>query len=180
MKKTIIFFMMILICVLLYSCNGYNNLMYDHLSDLNNYISVTGTIENIVFFDADWNELNWDLSDDDIPDLYEHLCIYIKFYSEDDYLQFTGTSNIPENFEYQSVSIMFDMIKTNIEILNENSFFKESMIDEEVSIVTSNWIYMDTNFFQIVGLSFEEISYLDPEEGLNNYSTYMEDNSSLF
>jgi len=47
------------------SCNGYNNVMYKDLSDIEAYVSVTGVVKEIYFLDSDYDKITWKSSTDD-------------------------------------------------------------------------------------------------------------------
>ena len=56
---------------------------------------------------------------------------------------------------------------------------KEIKPGDVIEVVTSNWIYMDGDFFYIIGLSKDNKEYLNKEEGLQNLIAYMDENKSL-
>lgn len=63
MKKIILITSSIMFALMLVSCNGYNNILYDHLSDNENYIEVTGILQEIYYYNGN-DKIIWDESTD--------------------------------------------------------------------------------------------------------------------
>ena len=182
MKRIIMICAFLLLVMALVSCNGYNNIMYKHLSNLKNYVSVTGIIEGIRFYDADFEELTWEPTTNEIPQTFYFVRVSVQFDSVEEYALFSGVevSGLPEDFVVSEHYWNFEIIKENAEILIENGFFDAITIESEISMLVSNFIYMDTEFFQIIQLKYNETLYLDSETGLQNFMDYMKENNSLF
>jgi hypothetical protein len=156
--------------------------MYKHLSNFQNYVSVTGIVKGIHFYGADFEELTWEPTTDEIPQTFYFVRVSVQFDSVEEYALFAGVvvSGFPEDFVVSDYYGNFEIIKENAEILIENGFFDAITIESEISMLVSIFIYMDTEFFQIIQLKYNETLYLDSETGLQTFMDYMEKSKSLF
>ncbi|PKK94991.1 MAG: hypothetical protein CVV60_03620 [Tenericutes bacterium HGW-Tenericutes-5] len=108
------------------------------------------------------------------------MYIALQFDVKEDYLLFAGTTSLPDDYDFTANFWKFEIVSTNSNILIENGFLDDISINDNITILTSNLIYMDTNFFEIIELEFNNTIYLDSEFGFSNFVTYMESNKSLF
>jgi len=180
MRKVFRIFALAFLVMALCSCNGYNPIMYKHLCDLQSYVTVSGVVDEIFFYDAEWDKIIWENSADEIPESEYIMNISLHFEDEEDYLGFFGGSSLPEGYDFSADIWTFEIISTNVDVLVENGFFDAIFIGDEIRIVTSNWIYMDGNFFEIIELEHNDTVYLNSSDGLENFIEYMEKNKSWF
>ncbi len=179
MRKISILLVGLWFSLILVSCDGYNDVMADYLSNIDNYVETNGVLKEIIFYDEAWDELDWEM-DESLPTYYEYVHILIAFEDKDEYLKFSGTESIADDFDYQSHLIRFELIKDNIGILDSNGFFDDISLDQTIHFTTSDLIYSDTNYFEIIDVNYEENAYLSSEVGFNNYMLYIEKHRSLF
>ncbi len=149
MKK--IFLTLILFYLLLISgCAGYNRIMINHLSDLNNY--------------------------------YEYECIYFdinKVAFSDNVDQNILDTNIYDTNVNAHVTFV-RVIDKNIKILENNKFFENITSGNTIKVKMAPFIYMDTNYFFIIEIVYNNQIYLDEIEGLQNLIEFMKENKSIF
>ena len=62
----------------------------------------------------------------------------------------------------------------------ENGFYKDFLVGNVVEIQSSDWVYMDTNFYYVIGVKYGETQYLNAEDGLQNIVDMMDKERSLF
>lgn len=164
---------------LLNSCNGYNNIMYKYLSNEDNYVSVSGVVEEIYFYEGDGIFSDWSGSADSVPESEYVMYISIHFMNEEDYLTFSGASSMAEEYDLTSVDWTFEIIMPNAEIMIQEGLLEDISIGNEITVTVSNWIYMDGNFFEIIELTYNENTYLEAEDGLSRFVEYMDEHKSL-
>jgi hypothetical protein len=152
--------------------------MYDHLSDNDNYIEVSGILKEIYYYDGN-NKIVWEESTDFSPTTNVTLNVSLQF-DEEQYMNFCGCSGMSDDFDYTTNYIRFEIIPSNTNEIIENMFFESISYGDNISITTSNFIYMDTNFFMIIELANDETIYLQADTGLSNLVSYMEENHSIF
>lgn len=158
MKKIAKLLVFLIMCLYLTSCNGYNNIMRNHLSNEKSYISIKAE-----FYDY--------------KDYEDRMYIYIKdnesMYAEDG-------SHLFDFYFYEEDIIQLELIGENYNTLKEEFINKEISSGMYFEIKCSNWIYMDTNFYYIAELKILDKIYLSFEEGLDNIIKYMNNNKSIF
>jgi len=178
MRKFVIMLFFILAPFILVACNGYNNIMYDHLRDIDNYIEVSGAIKEIYYWDDNEKKF-WDESMDIIS--IEDITLYVSLqFNKEDYLKFCGCSGMSDDFDYTTNYIQFEIVPSNVNAIVDNLFFEAISYGDIIKITTSNFIYMDTNFFMIIEIVHNQVNYLLAETGLSNFVSYMKDNRSIF
>lgn len=178
MKKIITILFSIIITITLVSCGGYNNIMYNHLSDIENYFEISGILKDIYYFN-DFKKISWDESTNTAP--IDDRTIYFSLqFDEEEYMKFFGYSSMSEDFDYAKNYVIFEIIPSNASMIIENSFFEFVSYGDVVTIITSDWIYMDTNFYMVIELEHKDSIYLPVDTGLNNLISYMKENHSIF
>lgn len=178
MKKIAAFIISFVLLILLLSCRGYNNLMFEPLSNIENYVEVNGVLQDIYYWD-DNSKVLWEESSESFFDNDSSVYFSLQF-DEENYTTFCGCSEMTEDFEYSTNYIVLEIIPSNISIMYDNLFFESISYGDRITVKTSNFIYMDTNFFQIIGLINNGLEYLESETGLRNYIDYMNENSAIF
>jgi hypothetical protein len=76
--------------------------------------------------------------------------------------------------------VLLEVIAENSKILLENDFYKNFFGGNVIEIQSSNWIYMDANFYYVIGIKYDEKQYLNAEDGLQNIVDMMDKERSLF
>ncbi|MEE0264139.1 MAG: hypothetical protein UD936_00780, partial [Acutalibacteraceae bacterium] len=73
----------------------------------------------------------------------------------------------------------FDITKENNQILVENGFYDTISMDTPIEITASNYIYMDSDFFFITAVTYNETAFLTFEDGIRNIQEYLNEHKSL-
>lgn len=163
MKKIISFLLLIIFTVTLSSCSGYNKKMRNHLSDSASYYEYTVEVQEIAISQYDSNKLG----------------VFVKFYTKEEVAKFHGVSAENLTLNPEDYLITLEIIGDNINEACDNGLMEEIQSGDVIEVVTSNWIYMDGDFFYIIGLSKDNKEYLNKDEGLQNLISYMDENKSL-
>ncbi len=150
-----------LLCTLgLTSCTGYNNIMYKHLSDIENYKIYEAKIEQIYIFNDETRELKE--YDPAVQGESSAGTVYFDISTED-----------------ANSLIRLEVTVDNNQILLDSGFYNVFKIGDIIGIQASDWIYMDTDFFYVIGVTYEGVQYLNSEDGLKNIVDMMDDDRSL-
>jgi hypothetical protein len=162
MKQKAITLILCILCVFSFTACGYNNIMYKHLSNIDNYKSYTAVIDQIYVVDKD-----------------SHRAVkYNKNIHGSKYLKDTVYIDIlPEGIGH---SVRVEIIPQNSQILFDNGFFDTVEEGITINVQTSLWIYMDGEFNFIIGLSYDDVQYLNSEDGLDNIIKMMDADRSFF
>ena len=165
-----------LLILSLTACSGYNNIMYKHLSNENNYETYEVAIENIYVCNKETGKL--EEYNDTIHD-ESYLCSTVYFgVSKLD--GFDGGEYILGDGTKTEKMVLLEVIAENSKILLENGFYKDFLVGNVIEIQSSNWIYMDANFYYVIGIKYGEKQYLNAEDGLQNIVDMMDKDRSLF
>ena len=163
MKKIITFLLVFIFTITLSSCSGYNKIMRNHLSDSNSYCEYTVEVQEIAISQYDSNRLG----------------VFVKFFSKEEYAKFNGVSAENITLAPEDYLIILEIRGDNVKEVCDNGLMEEIQPGDVIEVVASNWIYMDGDFFYIIGLSKDNKEYLNKEEGLQNLIDYMNENKSL-
>ena len=160
-KKLIALLVVVILIVLLSACNGFNSMMYNHLSNEDNYHAY-----QIVIADMNRQEDG-------------ELVIKAKFDNYRDVRPFLGVN---PNRDVPLDKYIFELKVTaeNHLILKDNGYFENVSVGDRIEVCTSSWIYMDSNFFYIASLSHNGKEYLGFDDGMQNIKRMMENQRSLF
>ncbi len=173
-NKFQLIFLTLVTTFLLSSCTGYNKIMYDHLSNANNYKTYHIEIKNFYYFNDDDN--HFDLIDfEQNLDLKNDL-IYFAIIELDN---FCGGNYLIEDGEFSDYMVLLQIEYNNYKILFENNFFKDYKLNDSLIINSSCWIYMDSNFYYVSSVTYNNHEYLSSEDGLNNIIKMMDKKRSL-
>ncbi len=164
----------IIIPFLLTSCSGYNSKMRNHLTNDSNYHFYRGTIHNIYYFDAT-KKVSL-LSSVQVPDC--EVVVELTFEDKNTIEKFLG-GNLNHTVPLDEYKIAFKISKENNQILIKNGFYNVVTANTPIEIVASNYIYMDSDFFFIAAISYNNTSYLAFEDGIQNIKKHINDNKSL-
>ena len=150
------------LCTLgLTSCTGYNNIMYEHLSDIENYKIYEAKIEQIYIFNDETKK--FEEYNSAVPGESSAGAVYFDISTED-------TNSL----------IRLKVTADNNKLLLDNGFYNDFQIGDSVEMQASDWIYMDTDFFYVIGVTYEGVQYLSSADGLKNIVDMMDDDRSLF
>lgn len=163
MKKIITFLLVFILSITLSSCYGYNRIMRNHLSDPNSYCEYIVEVQEITISKNNSNKLG----------------IFVKFFSKEEYAKFNGVSAENLTLSPEDYLITLEIIGDNIKEVCDNGLMEEIQPGDIIEVMASNWIYMDGDFFYIIGLSKDNKEYLNKDEGLQNLIDYMNENKSL-
>lgn len=163
MKKIITFLLVFIFIITLSSCSGYNKIMRNHLSDPASYCEYIVEVQEITISQYDSNRLG----------------VFVKFFSKEEYAKFNGVSAENLTLSPEDYLITLEIIGDNINEVCDNGLMEEIQPGDVIEVVASNWIYMDGDFFYIIGLNKDNKEYLNVDEGLQNLITYMNENKSL-
>lgn len=178
MRRAIYLFIIaaiLLIC--LTSCSGYNRIMRDHLSAPENYYTQTVTIVDMYYQDSQTREICRNFSSSDCYG--QDITLVIQLWSNlEEILPFLGSTPDPDA-PGEIYQIGLTITANNSKVLYENGFYEAVSSGDEIEVTTSNLIYMDSNFFYIAQIVFNDVVYLDFEVGLRNIIDMMNRNKSL-
>ena len=160
---------------LLTSCSGYNSKMRNHLSDEANYHSFSGTICDVYYFDAENKKVSL-LASDVIPDC--DVVVELTFDDRDTIKKFLGSEPNPE-WSLIEYKFAFDITNENNQILVEKGFYDIVSMNTPIEITASDYIYMDSNFFFIAAVIYNETTFLTFEDGIQNVREYIIEHKSL-
>ena len=166
----------LLLILSLTACTGYNNIMYKYLSNEKNYERYEVAIENIYVLNKETRKL--EEYNDTIHD-ESYLSATVCF-SVSDLDGFFGGEYFLGDGTRTEWTVLLKVSAENSKILLENGFYKDFLVGNVVEIQSSNWVYMDTNFYYVIGVKYGETQYLNAEDGLQNIVDMMDKNRSLF
>ena len=163
MRKILIVLFAFVLTITLSSCSGYNKKMRNYLSDSASYYEYTVEVQEIAISQYDSNKLG----------------VFVKFYTKEEVAKFRGVSAENLTLNPEDYLITLEIIGDNINKACDNGLMEEIQSGDVIEVVTSNWIYMDGDFFYIIGLSKDNKEYLNKDEGLQNLISYMDENKSF-
>ena len=163
MKKIITFLLVFIFTITLSSCSGYNKIMRNHLSDPSSFCEYIVEVQEIAISQYDSNRLG----------------VFVKFFSKEEYAKFNGVSAENITLAPEDYLITLEIRGDNFKEVCDNGLMEEIQPGDVIEVVASNWIYMDGDFFYIIGLSKDNKEYLNKDEGLQNLIDYMNENKSL-
>lgn len=176
-KKILYIILICLICFFtLTACTGYNNIMYKHLSNEENYETYKVSIEKIYVCNKETGRL--EEYDEAIHD-ESYLNSTVRFgISEID--GFCGGEYILENGSKTDYIVLLDVLSDNSQLLVNSGFYNDFSVGDTIEIQSSNWIYMDTDFYYVIGVKYNGVQYLNSDDGLQNIIDMMDKDRSLF
>ncbi len=155
--------MLFIFSILLSSCSGYNKIMRNHLSDSNSYCVYIVEVQEITISQYDSNRLG----------------VFVKFFSKEEVAKFHGVSAENITLAPEDYLIILEIRGDNVKEVCDNGLMEEIQPGDVIEVVASNWIYMDGDFFYIIGLSKDNKEYLNKDEGLQNLIVFLDKNKSL-
>ena len=119
MKKKILFFVLIIILLVVSSCTGYNKIMYDYLSDSNNYKTYHIEINNFYYFNYDENHLKLINFKQNLESKYDKI-----YFSISELENFDGGNYLINDEELSDYMVLLQIEYNNYKILLENNFLQ--------------------------------------------------------
>jgi len=179
MKKLLLFAVITaLILVCFSSCSGYNKVMRDYLSDSENYQTYEVILADIYYRDPVSHEIVRDFENSSFSE--HEVTFSINFFENaEDLIPFLG-GKIDSDADLDAYEIHLYILADNNKILYENGFYENISLGEKIKVTTSNWIYMDSEFFYVAQVEYQGSVYLSFEDGLKNIIELMDKNKSLF
>lgn len=174
--KALLVSLCLLLILSLTACSGYNNIMYKHFSDENNYETYEVAVEEIYVCNKETGKLeeyNESLHDES----YLSTTIY---FSVSELGGFYGGEYILGDGTRTESIVLLEVVDENSKILLENNFYKDFTPGDVIEIQSSDWVYMDAEFYYIIGVKYDETQYLNIEDGLQNIVDMMDKDRSLF
>ena len=159
------------------SCSGYNKNMRDHLSDPENYRTYEAVLTDMCYVDPKTREEFRDFKNTDF--LGYDVILFVKFETVETVSKFLGGQPNPD-IPLDEFQFALTIPVENSEILYENGFYTDIALGEKICVRSSDWVYMDGDFFYIAQLEYNHTVYLSFEAGLKNIIEMLQKNKSLF
>ncbi len=154
---------------------SFNGIMYRHLSDESNYETHALTLEGVYVCNK---ETGWlERYDEAIHD--ESYLTATVYFGVTDLERLGAGEVVLEDGTKTEPIVLLEVIPENSKMLLENGFYEDFVPKSVLEIVTSTWIYMDGEFFYVIGVAQEKTRYLDSDVGLKNIVEMMDENRSL-
>ena len=177
MKKFIGYVLILtLLLVCISSCSGYNKIMRDHLSNPANYQTFDVVLTDMCYQDPSNHKILRDFDKQDF--LNYDITIYVTFETIEDISAFLGHSpNLDIPLEEYEISLHIP--RDNSKVLFNNGFYENISSGDKITITSSNWVYMDSDFFYVAQVEYNGVMYLSFDDGLKNITDMMNKNKSL-
>jgi len=166
----------LLLILNLTTCLGYNNIMYKHLSNEYNYQTYKVAVEKIYVCNKETGKLE-EYNDAIHDESYLSSTVYFSVSELDGF--YGGEYILGDGTRTESM-VLLEVLAENSKILLENDFYKNFLVGNVVEIQSSDWVYMDANFYYVIGVRYGETQYLNAEDGLQNIVDMMDKDRSLF
>lgn len=166
MKKSIGIVLLILILTISMSACGYNRIMREHLSDVDNYTEYQVTVVGIACVDEQGNA-HKEYTNEQLASA-ERVFLDVTFASKAELSPFLGVSEQGIANDPSTYTIRLQINAENHKVLVQNGFYDAVKAGDEITVTASNWIYMDGEFFYVIGVACGEQVYLNPTVGLQN------------
>lgn len=177
MKRLIICLLCIMVSLLLtVSCTGHNSVMYEHLSNRDNYGTYQARVVDMYVYDQESKTYYRDYQSEMF--LKGKVVFEVCFETYKDVETFLG-STPNESLPLSDYTFQLHVTPENNMILAEQGFYEDFSVGNTVQICSSHFIYMDTNYFYIAGLQYADTEYLSPDVGLENIIDMMKKDWSL-
>ncbi len=167
MKKCILVACALLVCVLCLQSCEYNGIMYNYLSDSENYKSYSVLLTSISYVEDIKQPAREDIDAAEFASA-ETVYLYVVFASREQLAPFLGVS--PENIQnpVDTYTVRLKICANNHKQLLQNGFYDAVRAGDEITVTASDWIYMDGEFFYVIGVEQNGTTYLDQTVGLQN------------
>jgi len=178
MKKHLLSFLILFGIILSFSACGYNEIMIQHLSDINNYTQYDAKIINM-YYEYEEGVFSDNLQNERITDV-KNVYIDVLLNSKEEIAHFYGVAESSLNKDCSEYSVRLKIIPENCQKLLKTGFFDVVKTGDNVVLKASNWIYQDSEFFYIIAITRGEVEFLNESDGLKNIVRMMQENKSLF
>ena len=178
MKKYIALMIVIsLLLVCCTSCSGYNGIMRKHLSDPENYRTYEAVLVDMCYVDPKTGEQYRDFENNDF--LGYDVILFVNFETVENVTNFLGGQPNPD-MPPDEFKFALEITAENSKILYENGFYNDVVVGDQIRVRSSDWIYMDGDFFYVAQLEYKDTVYLSFDDGLKNMIEMINKNKSLF
>jgi hypothetical protein len=178
MKKYISFMIVVsLLSFCFSSCSGYNGIMRNHLSDPENYRTYEAVLVDMCYVNPNTGEQSRDFENDDFLDC--DVILFVNFETVENVAKFLGGQPNPD-MPLDEFKFALEITAENSKILYENGFYTDVVVGDQIRVRSSDWIYMDGDFFYIAQLEYKDTVYLSFDDGLKNMIEIINKNKSLF
>lgn len=161
MKRFAMLMVVLIFALALSACSGYNNVMYAHLSNADNYDTYQATVQEL------------DRREDGT------LTLRVTLESSEDVRDFLGAEPNPER-ELTEYVFSLEVTAENAKCLENTDFFDEIGTGDLIDVTTAHFLYSDSEFFYVCAIRNGETVYLDTNDGLQNIVDMMDRDRSLF
>ena len=151
MKRLLLLLFAIILLLSMTACSGYNGIMREHLSNEDNYYVIDATF-------CSYKETD------------NRIYLYV---SVEDKSAFDSS-------EMNSKEIRLELVGDNCNVLSEVLAKEEICEGDRITVKCSTWIYMDSTFYYVAGITKQDKTFLSFDDGLKNIVQYINDNKSLF
>lgn len=171
MRKLRLVVCVVILIGLTFGC-GYNRIMIDHLSQAENYTQYDVTVVGISYRDADG--MLYDFTED--SDISKASTVLLKVYlsSDEELAPFMGVSVERLRRHCEDTPVVLKINQENNQVLLDNGFYTAISMEDTITVTTSNWIYMDGEFFYVSALTYNGVEYLSEETGMSNIVAMMQ------
>lgn len=101
-------------------------------------------------------------------DTQSEMYLYVTFASREALAPFLGVSPESISEPIDAYEVRLRICAENHQMLKQSGFYDDVEAGDEITVTTSDWIYMDGEFFYVIGVSVGDQVYLDPAVGLQN------------
>ena len=150
MKRLLMLLVVIILLLSITACSGYNGIMREHLSIVDNYDAM-----DAVF-------CSYEEADDRL---------YLDVTIED--------KSAFDSSEAGSEEIRLELVGDNCDALGESLAKDELCAGDRITVKCSTWIYMDSTFYYVAEIETQDKTFLSFEDGMKNITKYMNENKSL-
>ena len=158
MKKLFVI-LLAMICMCCFAAcgiyGGYNGIMYDYLSDEENYKSFQVKVMEICYRDNG------------------EVALKVTFEKYEDVQGFYGLEPDTER-PLEDYVFSLEINVENSKLLSENGFFEVVTEGDIIQVRATDWIYMDGFFFYIAEVNYNGVEYLNLEDGIKNIIRMMD------
>ncbi|MBE6958839.1 MAG: hypothetical protein E7447_06800 [Ruminococcaceae bacterium] len=174
MRKHLVSCLVVLLVIcLLPGCDGYNDVMFEILSNPVNYTEYEAVLGRILYDNGE--TLQTYLQEDTAIAETTKVVLEVYLPTNEEAGRFYGEESKP----CEVYPVYLEINESNHRILLKSGFYEAVSKGVKLSLKTSCLIYMDSNFFYICAIAFDGTQYLNESDGLANIIAMMENNRSL-
>ena len=151
MKKMLFILFAAVLLLSMTACNGYNEIMREHLSNEDNYQDIEATF-------CSYKESG------------DRIYLYV----------FVENKSAFDSSEANSEIIGLELVGDNCNVLSKVLAKEEICEGDRITVKCSTWIYMDSTFYYVAELKTQSQTFLSFDDGLKNIIKYVNNNKALF